>query len=284
MITPLGKEQFSESRFAAILPRKYSSLCEVSRFKSFQPWTGAAAIAYHLRINSLSKIVWNLRWKPVCASTERELSKWLKIKPLIGNKPRAIVASRQTQGIGQRGRSWQSPFGGVWISAALPSSVVSCSSELLGLAVAVALAERLEKIYVPVRIKWPNDLMVGNKKLAGFLPRLIYRGENLQLARIGLGLNVSNNVPQEGIALGDICKSRQFCQAFWAAEALVAFERAIDLLGKEGLVCKEAERRLWATEVKDSITGKKFEIEGLNFDGALKLRNGADKTLWTRWA
>ena len=149
-------------------------------------YRGAAAIAHLLRTKPGFSRPWKLRWKPVCASTENDLSDWLMEKPFEDELPRALIAARQTHSTGQRGRIWQSPLGGVWISAAIPLSGQK-SAGLLGLAVAVAMAQRLERYSVPVQIKWPNDLMIGDRKLAGFLPRLVYRGKILRFGRIGLG-------------------------------------------------------------------------------------------------
>ena len=62
---------------------------------------------------------------------------------------------------------------------------------------ALALVERIERIGVNVNIKWPNDLLVDGQKLAGILPRLFFRGGTLRLLRVGVGLNVFNNVPEK---------------------------------------------------------------------------------------
>ena len=244
---------------------------------------GAAHVAHSLRRNSLNKKPWQLRWKPVCASTERELTNWLKEKPLIGSIPRAFFAARQTHGTGQRGRIWQSPIGGVWISAALPITKDTKSSGLLGLAVAVALAQNLERFNVPVQIKWPNDLMVGERKLAGFLPRLIHRGEKLRLGRIGLGLNVCNRVPIGAISLAEILRPRNCQQGFWAVQVLLSLERSTELIANAEYLCFEAERLLWSKTFKDPLTGDIMQIEGLDDNGALKLRNGSYKKVLNRW-
>ena len=246
-------------------------------------FTGAGAIAQKWRSQSLGKRPWQLRWKPVCASTEIELSAWLKQNPLTVNPQRAFIAARQTHGIGQQERVWESPLGGVWISAAFSLHGIKKNSSLLGLAVAVALAHRLEKHFVPVSIKWPNDLMIGDKKLAGFLPRLVHRGEALRLGRVGLGLNVCNRVPKGAISLAEILRPSNCCPYEWAAEVLLAFEETAELLHKGELVCAEAERLLWAKEVKDTQTGELLEIEGLNIHGALMLKNGSKNFCWHRW-
>ena len=246
-------------------------------------FTGAAAVANKLRTKSLDSRPWQLRWKPVCASTEKDLSIWLREKPFKDYFPRALIAARQTHGIGQRGRPWESPFGGVWLSAALPMSEGKKSAGLLGLAIAVALSKRLERAFVPVQIKWPNDLVVGDKKLAGLLPRLIYRGETLRFGRVGLGLNVCNRVPIEGISLAEILSPKHCHPLTWAVEVLLALEHAVELVGDTETVRVEAERILWANKVKDPHSGEIWKIDGLTINGALKLRNGFYKTVWDRW-
>ena len=163
---------------------------------------GGRELALHRRRFRTEPLgTWNLRWLPVCSSTETCLAEWLQDAPDLV-RPRAVVAGRQRRGIGQRGRPWQSPTGGVWLSAAMPWPGQSATAAgLLGLAVALELANRLERPGVPVRIKWPNDLLVDGRKLAGLLPRLVHRGNRLRMVRCGVGLNVCNNVPAGGIAL-----------------------------------------------------------------------------------
>ena len=94
---------------------------------------------------------WDLRWLPACSSTEISLAEWLQDDPDLV-RPRAVLARRQRRGVGQWGRHWQSPRGGVWLSAAMPCSGQSVTAAgLLGLAFALELAQRLERHGVPVR-------------------------------------------------------------------------------------------------------------------------------------
>ena len=252
---------------------------------TFEPWTGAAAVARLWRTQSCgANRPWQLRWQPVCASTELGMSAWLQQQPLSANQPRALFADRQTHGRGQLGRIWQAPIGGVWISAAFPWSQANRSAGILGLAVAVALAERLERRGVPVSIKWPNDLMVGERKLAGLLPRLVHRGCSVRLARIGLGLNVCNRVPSEGIALLELLRPGQCNPLNWTAEVLWALDRAIALVVRADWVCSQAKSRLWARQVRDPNTGDLWEVIGFGLDGSLELCQGSQTTTWTRWS
>ncbi len=246
-------------------------------------WTGAPLVARHLRNSPLGVKQWQLRWMPVCSSTETILSKWLKQKPFLGNQSRAVLAARQTRGIGQRGKIWESQKGGVWISAAMPLFETHKNTGVFGLAVAVSLSERLEAFGIPVKIKWPNDLIVENRKLAGLLPRLLHRGEHVRIARLGLGMNVSNRVPKGGISVAQILSKRNCATDFWAAEVLRTLDQAMDFFKETDLVCQQAERRLWAKEVCEVSTGELWKIEGISPDGALKVRKGLVEKNWTRW-
>ncbi len=248
-----------------------------------KPFKGGGVFAHHWRKKSLTSRPWSLRWKSVCASTEKDLSNWLREKPLCGALPRAIIAARQTNGFGQRGRIWEAPAGGVWISAAFPLPNKKKSAGILGLAIAVALSHRLEMNNIPVQIKWPNDLLVYKKKLAGLLPRVIHRGNSVRFGRVGLGLNVCNRVPFGGIRLSEILKSKK-CQPFlWTAEVLLALDQAMEIVRDEEFVRLEAERLLWAKEFIDPKSGDKFFIDGLDLNGGLKVNNGSSQVVWNRW-
>ncbi len=244
---------------------------------------GAGAVANKWRMDERGQKPWQIRWQPVCASTEVVMAQWLRDKPLILDQPRAIFADRQTHGKGQQGRVWHSPKGGVWVSAAIPRVRLKGSTELLGLAIAAALTETLEGYGVSVSIKWPNDLLVGDLKLAGFLPSLIHRGGTLRLARIGLGLNVLNQVPNGAIALNQIIKSSKCDFMNWKVEALFAFDRAMKLLLSPDDLCRFAGRRLWRKPLKHPINGELWEIDGLEVDGALRLTRGSKTTVLRRW-
>ena len=213
---------------------------------------------------------WRIIWKPICASTEIELSKWIEEKPVERDQPKAIFASSQKFGKGQLGRNWHSPKGGIWVSAAINRKGSDTNnSELYGLAVALAMVERFELIGVDVKIKWPNDLLVDGKKLAGILPRLFFRGKELRLLRVGVGLNVFNNVPQEGISLKQIFGVGRININFWSSEVLFALERSLDFLDDQKFLCSQIEKRLWSQKYIDRETGLQFDVKGIDPSGRL---------------
>lgn len=233
---------------------------------------GVGLIYKYHKSNYCSPKSWRLMLKTICASTEIELSKWITEKPVKKNQPIAIFSSCQRFGKGQAGRIWHAPKGGVWVSAAI-NREDSCenNSQLYGLAVALALVERIERIGVNVNIKWPNDLLVDGQKLAGILPRLFFRGGKLRLLRVGVGLNVFNNVPQEGISLKQIIGDKTMNINFWSSEVLLAIERSLDLLDNKNFLCSQVEQRLWSRKYIDKETGLKWDIKGIDSSGRLNL-------------
>ena len=219
----------------------------------------------------------------VCASTETELSQWLTEQPWRGLQPRAVVVDHQIRGQGQYGRRWMAPVGGVWLSAALPWPQQECSTGLFGLTVALALAEQVESTGLQVSIKWPNDLIIESRKLAGVLPTLVFRGSRVRLARIGVGLNVNNPVPPGAIALRELLPSGRCRLRLWQGAVLRALDRARELALDPSLVVRQAEQRLWAESVADPTTGEAWTVQGIGMDGRLLLELGTRRTSWTRW-
>ncbi len=246
-------------------------------------YRGVGLISRYHKLNHTSAKSWQLMLQPICASTEIELTNWIDKKPVKKNQPKAMFASCQRFGQGQAGRIWQAPKGGVWVSAAFKiEDLYENNSQLYGLAVALALIERIERIGVNVKIKWPNDLLVDGQKLAGILPRLFFRGGKLRLLRVGVGLNVLNNVPKEGVSLKQIVKDRKMNINFWSSEVLIAIERSLDFLDNKDLLCNQVEERLWSKKYKDKETGNQWDIKGIDSIGRLIVfKEGKEKVLST---
>ena len=107
-----------------------------------------------------------------------------------------VFAEAQTQGRGRLGRTWLSPAGlGLWFSILLrPPLHPSCATQLTVLA-AVAVARAIER-HTPLQpeIKWPNDILVGQRKVAGILLELSAELDRVRHAVLGIGIDV--NIPQ----------------------------------------------------------------------------------------
>jgi BirA family biotin operon repressor/biotin-[acetyl-CoA-carboxylase] ligase len=232
----------------------------------------------------LEPLAWQLRGLPVCASTELELERWLRQRPPPANCspgaaalrwPRAVIARRQRFGHGQQGRSWLSPPGGIWLSAALPWPADPTRAAAPGLAVLVALAAELARLGVPLRLKWPNDLMLitaaGPRKLAGLLPGLRLRAGVVRWARIGIGLNGSNPVPLGGGNLRGLPRARSSQLAVLAARVLLALDQAMLLASQPEAVRIQAEQLLLLPASPLALEGEAWWPLGLAGDGGLRL-------------
>lgn len=102
----------------------------------------------------------------------------------------AARADRQTAGRGRFQRPWVSDQGGLWLSAVLPVERNSTAWRLLPLVVGLAVCETVRKLGVGrMRLRWPNDVLVDDRKLAGLLVDCFQPG----LAVAGIGINVHNH-------------------------------------------------------------------------------------------
>jgi BirA family biotin operon repressor/biotin-[acetyl-CoA-carboxylase] ligase len=104
----------------------------------------------------------------------------------------AVVAERQTQGRGRLGRTWESPPGvGLWASVVLRPAVPAAAAPAMTLGGGVATAEAIEaEAGIPVALKWPNDVLVDGRKVAGILTELRTRDEAVAHLVVGIGINV----------------------------------------------------------------------------------------------
>jgi len=110
----------------------------------------------------------------------------------------AVLAAEQTEGRGRRGRPWASPRGGLWLSV-LCRPDAALAIELLSLRVALAVARAIEARVpaVAIRLKWPNDLMLDDRKLGGILCEARWQGDRPAWVAVGIGLNLGNPIPRE---------------------------------------------------------------------------------------
>ena len=105
-----------------------------------------------------------------------------------------ITATHQTAGRGQRGNIWSSNAGENLLISILvrPGEALEVKRQfLLSQAVALAMHDAMLHYDIDTRLKWPNDIYVGNRKLAGILLELDYAGRYVEQAIIGIGLNVN---------------------------------------------------------------------------------------------
>jgi BirA family biotin operon repressor/biotin-[acetyl-CoA-carboxylase] ligase len=103
-----------------------------------------------------------------------------------------VLADSQTGGRGRRGRSWESPRGGLWMSLVLRPELPAALAPRVTQAAAVAVAQTLRAYGVDARVKWPNDVLVGcRRKICGILAGSSLRDGGLEFVILGIGLNAN---------------------------------------------------------------------------------------------
>jgi len=112
-----------------------------------------------------------------------------------------VVSEVQTEGRGRSGRTWDSPKGGLWFSVIIRPKIPVEQIPVLRFLFANALREGVERVStVHPEVKWPNDLVVNSKKLAGILIETKISGSKVVYAIVGVGLNV--NLAAKELPLG----------------------------------------------------------------------------------
>lgn len=113
------------------------------------------------------------------------------------NNGSIIVASKQTGGRGRSGRKWVSPKGGIWISIILLPKFDISITTLFPIASALALSIAIEKIFsINPELKWPNDLTIKGKKVAGMLVDVALESNKIEHLVLGVGINFNVNVKE----------------------------------------------------------------------------------------
>jgi BirA family biotin operon repressor/biotin-[acetyl-CoA-carboxylase] ligase len=104
-----------------------------------------------------------------------------------------VIVESQSQGRGRLGRRWQSPpFVNLYFSVILRPKLAPVDAPQITLMAAVALAETVDSfIGATAGIKWPNDILVGGKKLAGILTEASCDSERLHYVILGIGVNLN---------------------------------------------------------------------------------------------
>ena len=204
------------------------------------------------------------------------------------------VAERQTQGRGRRGHAWRSPAGegllfSVLVRVPCAPARIPPIALVAGLAVRDAVAAASGG---SIAIKWPNDVLVGGRKIAGVLVEAVTVGSRVEAIIIGIGINVhTRSFPDDiadtatSIALVSSSSSVAPDRASILANVLAALDRDVHVVVGRGL--RLLRGRL---EQSDSLrghrvrsdTGEEGLASGIDDDGRLLVRR--DDGVVTRWS
>lgn len=107
-----------------------------------------------------------------------------------------IISESQLSGRGRKDKKWISPPGGLWFSVIIKSDVKTSSSLFLSYAMSLAVCETISSsLNLEASIKWPNDVLIRTRKVAGILISSAVRGKDLEYCVVGAGINL-NSKPQ----------------------------------------------------------------------------------------
>lgn len=136
----------------------------------------------------------------VTGSTNDDCARFMKEGAAHGT---IVAAGQQLGGKGRRGRSWSSPAGdSVYMSIGLRPDVLPDRVSMLTLVMALAVVRAVEDVsgIRTAQIKWPNDIVIGGRKVCGILTELHMDGTGIESVVIGVGINVGNREFEPALA------------------------------------------------------------------------------------
>ena len=191
----------------------------------------------------------------------------------------AVIAAAQTAGRGRAGRTWQSPdSAGLYCSILLRPALPIPQFQPFSIAAGLAICEALDpSASIGLRVKWPNDVLYENRKLAGILITTNISGSHIDSAVIGIGLNLltTSSAPAHAVALSAIpgITSDRMQNPFpYIAQAIQRRYTALSS-GNAKQALDGWERRLaylgQAVSIEDGSETRSGHVRGIASDGAL---------------
>ena len=194
-----------------------------------------------------------------------------------------VLAESQTKGRGRLGRTWFSPkYKGIYLSVILRPKMPLSQATIFTLLSAVSICEAVkESSGICPNIKWPNDILLNNKKLGGILTELSAETDKINFVVIGIGLNVNSekkDLISGAVSLKSV-KKANIDRVALLQEILRKIENNYLLLQRKGadpIINKWREynitlgRRIKVYSQKEHYEGEAVDIDK---DGGLLLRN-----------
>jgi BirA family transcriptional regulator, biotin operon repressor / biotin---[acetyl-CoA-carboxylase] ligase len=123
------------------------------------------------------------------ADSTQNIAISLAVKP--DSHGTVVIAEQQKSGRGRQKRKWLSPRGGIWLSVVLKPRIPTAKITLLPFVAALAACDAIKATGLDARLKWPNDIMISGKKVAGILLDVSAEADQINYAVIGIGINAN---------------------------------------------------------------------------------------------
>lgn len=182
-----------------------------------------------------------------------------------------VVSGEQLAGRGREGRHWHSPEGGVWLAVLFRPPVAAPGAVAIRAGMVVADAADALLGEARAEVKWPNDVYLEARKLAGVLCESRWLGSHLQWLAVGIGVNVRNPVPPEvagrAVSLCDLVPEvRRIDVLDLVVPALDAVSAGGEPLTEAECAAFAARHRLEGHAIRAPVAGR---VHGIAPDGAL---------------
>jgi BirA family biotin operon repressor/biotin-[acetyl-CoA-carboxylase] ligase len=189
-----------------------------------------------------------------------------------------VIAGRQTSGRGRLNRQWHSDKGGLYFTVVLRPDLPPVLSFRVSFLASLTLAGTLNEMFgIDVRVKWPNDLLVDERKICGMLSELEAEADRLAFINVGIGINVNNDpsgIEPAATSLKAILGRRvsikdivaRYLDAFEQRMQKTAYDRVIE---EWKAVTVTLNREVRVVTTRDVFIGKAVDVDD---NGALVLK------------
>jgi BirA family biotin operon repressor/biotin-[acetyl-CoA-carboxylase] ligase len=251
----------------------------------------SSAKGYHLKNSPDVPYPWEFTGRKSKIIYHAELSSTMDAAKELARKGcpdyTTVIAGRQTSGRGRLDRQWSSEKGGLYFTMILRPDLPPVLSFRVGFLASLTLARILNEMFgLDVRVKWPNDLLVDERKICGMLSELEAEADRVSFINIGIGLNVNNDPPPNEPAatslkmtLGRRVSQKEilfrYLDSFEAQMQAAAYDDVIDRWKHYTVTLN---RHVRVVTTRDVFTGKAVDVDDT---GALILEcsDGSLKTI-----
>jgi BirA family biotin operon repressor/biotin-[acetyl-CoA-carboxylase] ligase len=213
-----------------------------------------------------------------CGSTNDEAGRLARAGAKHGT---VVIADAQKAGRGRDGRVWESSVGGLYLSAVLRPPLPLLDVPPMTLAIGIGVCDAARTAGAAAVLKWPNDVLVGGRKLSGVLVEAQSQGGKLDAVIVGIGVNLTNEVPAHAISLAE-ASGHSVDRGAFVTTLLSGVERWVDRYiasGLEAIIPAWQDRMAVGLSARATIDGAPLvgAVAGLDLDGALLLRDDHGK-------
>jgi len=173
-----------------------------------------------------------------------------------------IIAEKQTLGNGRFNRKWVSPNGGLWFSLVLRPNIPPTEAPKITQIAAASIYKTLKGLNINSTIKWPNDILVNDKKLCGILAEMKCDMDQVHYLILGVGINVNINENDfdESIKPTATSLKIQFNKQFNRNKILAEFLNHFEILYNKFLTTLDLSETIFICKTNSNIFGKKAKL------------------------